>query len=125
MVFSLGIDGLRSLPCCTLANPSPQAETLGELSGDNYHLHGWDHVGGDRPLRFVAIAASSCILSSGPCYAEFVLKRVTITLEEEDLRWARNQAAAKNLSVSKLVAVLARERQAEPNYWEAYCRWKA
>src|ERR1035437_8212771 len=37
------------------------------------------------------------------CYTEFVLKNVTITVEEDALRWARKQAAEENTSVSKLV----------------------
>jgi hypothetical protein len=34
------------------------------------------------------------------CYTDFVLKNVTITLEEEALRWARRKAAEENTSVN-------------------------
>jgi hypothetical protein len=55
-----------------------------------------------------------------------VLKNVTVTVEEETLRWARHQAAEKGTSVSKLVGeMLDRERtRGSDSYWTAYERWK-
>jgi hypothetical protein len=55
-----------------------------------------------------------------------VLKNVTITLTEEDLRWARLQAAEKGTSVSKLLGQMIAEERRRPNadYWAAYERWK-
>jgi len=54
-----------------------------------------------------------------------VLKNVTITVEEEALRWARRQAADKGTSVSKLVGqMLDREMRQTDAYWKAYDDWK-
>ncbi|MEI9814231.1 MAG: hypothetical protein WDO18_17000 [Acidobacteriota bacterium] len=54
-----------------------------------------------------------------------MLKNVTITLDEETLRWARHEAAEKGTSVSKFVAeTLDRERQRSDAYWAALERWK-
>ena len=47
----------------------------------------------------------------------FVMKNVTITLDEEVARWARIIAAEQNTSVSRLVGDLLREKMiAEQNY---------
>ena len=47
----------------------------------------------------------------------FVMKNVTITLDEEVARWARIIAAEQNTSVSRLVGKLLREKMiAEQNY---------
>ena len=47
----------------------------------------------------------------------FVMKNVTITLDEEVARWARIMAAEQNTSVSRLVGELLREKMiAEQNY---------
>ena len=47
----------------------------------------------------------------------FVIKNVTITLDEEVARWARIMAAEQNTSVSRLVGELLREKMiAEQNY---------
>ena len=43
----------------------------------------------------------------------FVMKNVTITLEEEVARWARIMAAKQNTSVSRLVGELLREKMLE------------
>ena len=52
-------------------------------------------------------------------------KNVTITVEEEALRWARHQAAEKGTSVSKLVGqMLEREMRQTDAYRQAYERWK-
>jgi hypothetical protein len=54
-----------------------------------------------------------------------VLKNVTITVEEEALRWARHQAAEQSTSVSKLVGqMLEREMRNRDSYWQAYEKWK-
>ena len=47
----------------------------------------------------------------------FVMKNVTITLDEEVARWARIMAAEQNTSVSRLVGELLREKMiAKKNY---------
>jgi len=58
-----------------------------------------------------------------------VLRSVTITVEEEVLRWAKRKAADEDTSVSKLVRhMLEREMKGThirtPEYWKAYERWK-
>jgi hypothetical protein len=54
-----------------------------------------------------------------------VLKNVTITVEEEVLRWARRQAAEENTSVSRLVGkMLADKMRMTGEYWKAYERWR-
>lgn len=54
-----------------------------------------------------------------------MLKNVTITLDEEALRWARHQAAEKGTSVSKFVGqLLEREMRQTDAYWQAFERWK-
>jgi hypothetical protein len=55
-----------------------------------------------------------------------VLKNVTITVEEETLRWARHQAAEKGTSVSKYVGqMLEHQRAGRPqSYWKSYEEWK-
>jgi hypothetical protein len=52
-----------------------------------------------------------------------VLKNVTITVEEDALRWARKQAAEKNTSVSKLVGRMLEDKMRQTDeYWAAYER---
>ena len=47
----------------------------------------------------------------------FVMKNVTITLDEEVARWARIMAAEQNTSVSRLVGEMLREKMIdEQNY---------
>ena len=47
----------------------------------------------------------------------FVMKKVTITLDEEVAHWARIMAAEQNTSVSRLVGELLREKMiGEQNY---------
>jgi hypothetical protein len=59
------------------------------------------------------------------CYTEFVLKNVTITVEEDALRWARRKAAEENTSVSKLVGRLLEDKMRQTDeYWAAYEKWK-
>lgn len=54
-----------------------------------------------------------------------MLKNVTITVEEETLRWARREAADKGTSVSKFVGqVLDKEMHNRDSYWRAYEEWK-
>src|SRR4051812_559091 len=59
------------------------------------------------------------------CYAAFVLKKVTVALEEEALLWARRKAAKENTSVSRLLGrMIADEMKRGNEYWNAYERWK-
>ena len=55
-----------------------------------------------------------------------MLKNVTITVEEEALKWARHQAAEQGVSVSKLVGeILKREMGGRgAAYWQAFESWK-
>jgi hypothetical protein len=59
------------------------------------------------------------------CYTKFVLKNVTITVEEDALRWARKQAAEENTSVSKLVGRMLEDKMRQTDeYWAAYEKMK-
>lgn len=54
-----------------------------------------------------------------------MLKKVTITLSEEALRWARRKAAEENTSVSKLVGQMLEEQmRGSDSYQQAYEEWK-
>jgi hypothetical protein len=55
-----------------------------------------------------------------------VLKNVTVTMDEETLRWARHQAAEKGTSVSKFIGeTLEQQRKRGSDaYWAAYEEWK-
>ena len=55
-----------------------------------------------------------------------MLKNVTITLDEEDLRWVRHQAAEKGISVAKWFGQIVAEKRDRrgPGYWAAFERWK-
>ena len=58
-------------------------------------------------------------------YTSFVLKNVTITMDEEALRWARKKAAEENTSVSKLVGRMLEDKMRQTDeYWAAYEKWK-
>lgn len=48
----------------------------------------------------------------------FVMKNVTITLDEEVARWARIQAAKQNSSVSRLVGEMLREKMLEEKTYQ-------
>ena len=48
----------------------------------------------------------------------FVMKNVTITLDEEVARWARIMAAKENTSVSRLVGELLREKMLEEQNYQ-------
>jgi len=50
------------------------------------------------------------------------LKNVTITLEESVARWARLEAARKDISVSRLLAGILRERMLEKGGYEGAMR---
>ena len=55
-----------------------------------------------------------------------MLKNVTITVEEDALRWARKQAAEENTSVSKLVGRMLEDKMRRTDeYWAAYEKWKS
>ena len=52
-------------------------------------------------------------------------KNVTITLDEDDLSWARVEAAKKNLSLSRFVGAIVEEhRRSDARYWQAFEHWK-
>jgi hypothetical protein len=54
-----------------------------------------------------------------------VLRNVTITVEEEVLRWAKRKAADEDTSVSKLVGrMLEDEMRRKGSYWSAYEKMK-
>ena len=60
-----------------------------------------------------------------PCYTDFVLRNITITVSEEAARWARIKAAQEDTSVSKLVGrMLEDEMRRTGDYWAAFERWK-
>ena len=48
----------------------------------------------------------------------FIMKNVTITLDEEVARWARIMAAEQNTSVSRLVGELLREKMVEEQNYQ-------
>jgi len=55
-----------------------------------------------------------------------VLKNVTITVDEDVLKWARKKAAEENTSVSRLLGdALKREMRQTDSYWRAFESWKA
>lgn len=55
-----------------------------------------------------------------------MLKNITITVDEEALRWARRQAAEKEVSVSKFVGqLLDQQMRRSDEYWKAFERWKS
>lgn len=52
-------------------------------------------------------------------------RNVTITLPEDDLRWAKVEAAKQNLSLSRFVGSIVEEhRRSGAEYWKAFERWK-
>ena len=54
-----------------------------------------------------------------------MLRNLTITVEEDVLRWAKRKAADADTSVSKLVGrMLQEEMRRTDAYWKAYERWK-
>ena len=59
------------------------------------------------------------------CYADFVLKNITITVSEDAARWARRKAAEENTSVSKLVGRMLEEQMRRgDSYEQAYEKWR-
>jgi len=57
---------------------------------------------------------------------DFMLKNMTITVEEEVARWARRKAADENTSVSKLVGQMLRDQMVRSDdYSRAYEAWKS
>jgi hypothetical protein len=49
----------------------------------------------------------------------FVMKNVTITLEEEVARWARIRAAEEDTSLSRLVGEMLREKMRDESNYQA------
>ena len=50
------------------------------------------------------------------------MKRVTLTLDESTIAWARREAARQNLSLSRYVANLVREQSQASSGYEAAMR---
>jgi hypothetical protein len=50
------------------------------------------------------------------------LRNVTVTLEEEVARWARIEAARKEMSVSRLLGAILRERMLDDDGYERAMR---
>jgi hypothetical protein len=50
------------------------------------------------------------------------LRNVTITLEESVAKWARVEAARKDISVSRLLALILKERMQEKDSYEGAMR---
>jgi hypothetical protein len=50
------------------------------------------------------------------------MKNITITLDSDTAEWIRMQAAAKNMSVSRLVGELLRDRRAHSSEYERAMR---
>jgi hypothetical protein len=64
-------------------------------------------------------------ITRSSCYTDFVLKNVTVSLEDEDLKWARRRAAEEETSVSRLLgSMIRRERLHSDSYRAAHQRWK-
>ncbi len=60
-----------------------------------------------------------------PCYTDFVLRNITVTLPEEVAHWARKKAADENTSVSRLIGkMLEAQMLRSDDYSDAYRRWK-
>lgn len=54
---------------------------------------------------------SPLLLTRDSCYTKLVcMKNVTVTLDEETARWARIEAARREMSVSSFIRQLLRER---------------
>lgn len=54
------------------------------------------------------------------------MKNVTITIDEQAVAWARVQAAEQNMSLSRFVGQLVRERMRHSQEYEAaYRAWRA
>ena len=54
------------------------------------------------------------------------MKNVTVTLDEEAMRWARVSAAEKNLSLSRFIGELVHERMRHSReYVEAMHGWRS
>lgn len=64
-------------------------------------------------------------ITGSPCYTDFVLRNITITVSEEAARWARRKAAEEDTSVSKLVGrILEDQMRRTDEYWAAYESWR-
>src|SRR5438552_17097346 len=81
--------------------------------------------GSDGVLPLWPFAAPSRPATQSSCYTEFVLKNVTITVNEQAVRWARKKAAEENISLSKLVGrMLEDQMRRSDDYRKAYQKWK-
>jgi hypothetical protein len=64
-------------------------------------------------------------ITGSPCYTDFVLRNITITVSEEAARWARRKAAEEDTSVSKLVGrMLEDQMRRTDEYRAAYESWR-
>ena len=56
------------------------------------------------------------------CVMKTKLRNVTVTLEEQVARWARIEAAEKDISVSRLLGEILKERMLDNDGYEAAMR---
>ena len=52
------------------------------------------------------------------------MKKIMVTLDEETAAWAHAQAAQRNISLSRFVAEVLRERIRAREYEDAYRAWR-
>jgi hypothetical protein len=100
-----------------------QVGRLGRAEGGGSH----DENQEEKKTVFThqVIVYTSNYRARSSCYTGFVLKNVTITVEEEQLKWARKKAAEENTSVSRLVGRMLEDQMRQTDeYWSAYERWK-
>ncbi|HYU16843.1 MAG TPA: hypothetical protein VEL05_12245, partial [Candidatus Acidoferrum sp.] len=99
------------------------------LTGPDFTTGAFKRPGGVGFADDMVIMALQCAtqwdaLSQGfartSCYTEIMgLRNVTITLDEDVVRWARIRAAERETSVSRLVGELLREKMLEDQSYEA------
>jgi hypothetical protein len=71
----------------------------------------------DHLLHEARGTLSPCKFSPEPC-----VKNVTITVDEETAAWARVYAAERNMSVSRLIGEILRERMREAHEYDGAMR---
>ena len=87
----------------------------GQTANAGYVTRGIEELG-EPHRRSVSVTRTSC-------YTEIMgLRNVTITLDEDVVRWARIRAAERETSVSRLVGDLLREKMREDQGYEAAMR---
>jgi hypothetical protein len=75
---------------------------------------------GDSPNTNIAITRISCYTE--PVQIRRRLRNVTVTLEEQVARWARLEAARREMSVSRLLGTILKERMLEEDGYEGAMR---